>query len=117
VGRRVNWAPNYGSRALGGEALSGTQFVSLVTSGRSVLFLFFHNCSNNNNNTRCPVCFCFDEDGAHCFLKCKAMRQYWRELGLKFLIYELLQMSTAEEFVSEIMKMRSDICISVSVLL
>jgi hypothetical protein len=68
-------------------------------------------------DTRCPVCFRFDEDGAHCLLKCKVVRQCWRELGLEFFRSKLLQTSTAEEFVSEVMKMRSDTCISVSVLL
>ena len=28
-------------------------------------------------DTRCPVCFRYDEDGCHCFLKCKKVKQLW----------------------------------------
>ena len=34
-------------------------------------------------DTRCPVCWRLDEDGGHCFLKCKIVRQCWRELQLE----------------------------------
>jgi hypothetical protein len=29
-------------------------------------------------DTRCPVCWCLDEDGGHYFLKCKMARACWR---------------------------------------
>ena len=32
-------------------------------------------------DTRCPVCARLDEDGGHCFLKCKQVKQCWRELN------------------------------------
>jgi hypothetical protein len=28
-------------------------------------------------DTRCPICYRFDEDGGHCFLKCKPVRKIW----------------------------------------
>jgi hypothetical protein len=31
-------------------------------------------------DTRCPICWRLDEDGGHCFLKCKAARACWRGL-------------------------------------
>jgi hypothetical protein len=68
-------------------------------------------------DTKCPVCFRFDEDGAHCFLKCKAVRQCWRELGIETFRVQLLLSTTAEEFVMEVLKLRTDICIRVIVLL
>ena len=34
-------------------------------------------------DTRCPVCLRLDEDGGHCFLKCKYAKQCWRALGLE----------------------------------
>jgi hypothetical protein len=34
-------------------------------------------------DTRCPVCFRMDEDGGHLFLKCKLVKQVWRELLLE----------------------------------
>ena len=34
-------------------------------------------------DTRCPVCWRFDEDGGHCFLKCKYAKKYWQSLNVK----------------------------------
>jgi len=34
-------------------------------------------------DTRCPVCWRLDEDGGHCFLKCKFAKQCWRALNLE----------------------------------
>ena len=34
-------------------------------------------------DTRCPVCWGLDEDGRHCFLKCKFVKQCWRALNLE----------------------------------
>uniref|UniRef100_A0A0A9QEY0 Uncharacterized protein n=1 Tax=Arundo donax TaxID=35708 RepID=A0A0A9QEY0_ARUDO len=33
-------------------------------------------------DTRCPVCFRFDEDGGHILFKCKYAKRIWRELLL-----------------------------------
>jgi len=35
-------------------------------------------------DTRCPVCWRFDGDGGHCFLKCKAVRRCWMDLHLEY---------------------------------
>lgn len=68
-------------------------------------------------DTRCPVCFRFDEDGAHCFLKCKAAQQCWRELSLEIFRLSLLQARSSKEFVWEILTLKPDICLRVVVLL
>ena len=60
-------------------------------------------------DTRYPVCFHFDEDGGHCFLKCKAIRQCWRELGIEKFRLQFVQTRTAEEFVTEVLKLRTDV--------
>ena len=33
-------------------------------------------------DTRCDVCYRFDEDGAHLFFKCKITEERWDTLGL-----------------------------------
>ena len=68
-------------------------------------------------DTRCPVCLRLDEDGAHCFLKCKEVRKCWRQVGLEAIRRQLLQTPSAESFVAEIQKLRKDTCITVCVLL
>lgn len=51
-------------------------------------------------DTRCPVCWRLDEDGGHCFLKCKIVRQCWREVQLEEVRCLLLQLqkSLSEQF-------------------
>ena len=34
-------------------------------------------------DTRCPVCWRLDEDGGHCFFKCKFAKRCWRALNLE----------------------------------
>lgn len=68
-------------------------------------------------DTRCPVCYRYDEDGGHCFMKCKAVRQCWRELALEEYRLQLMHSRSAEEFVGEILKLRQDICYMIVVLL
>jgi hypothetical protein len=34
-------------------------------------------------DTRCPLCWRLDEDGGHCFLKCKFVKECWRTLNLE----------------------------------
>jgi hypothetical protein len=53
----------------------------------------------------CPVCKRFDEDGGHCFLKCKPMRRCWLELGLNFLREELLELRSSREMVTKIISL------------
>lgn len=55
-------------------------------------------------DTRCPVCHRQNEDGGHCFLKCKLMRKCWQSLDLEECRLELVQMQSASEFVDKIMQ-------------
>jgi hypothetical protein len=50
-------------------------------------------------DTRCPICKRFDEDGAHCFLKCKHVRKCWKELQLEDVRCLLLNIQSSEEFI------------------
>lgn len=68
-------------------------------------------------DTSCPVCLRYDEDGGHCFLKCKQVRQCWREVQLDNLRCSLLSAQTAKEFVWRILKLRQDQCLCVCLLL
>ena len=68
-------------------------------------------------DTRCPVCFRYDEDGAHCFFKCKEVRKVWRELGLENIRLKLANLLSAMEVVAEILRQREDMCIVVFVLI
>lgn len=65
------------------------------------------------------ACLCsrFDEDGAHCFVKCKEFWRRWRELGLEDVRLQLAMLDRAEEFVTTILQLKPDICIMVCVLL
>jgi len=68
-------------------------------------------------DTKCPVSARFDEDGAHCFLKCKAVRQCWRELGMESIRTQILTAPTAEECIMEVVKLENHARIMVAVLL
>jgi hypothetical protein len=65
---------------------------------------------NIDLDTRCPVCKRFDEDGGHCFLKCKGARQCWRELNLEDTRGKLLIKESSREFVGEILNLKPDHC-------
>jgi hypothetical protein len=47
----------------------------------------------------------FDEDGGHCFLKCKFVRECWRELMLETVRISLLQFQSADAVVQAILKL------------
>jgi hypothetical protein len=68
-------------------------------------------------DTRCPVCLRYDEDGAHCFFKCKEVRKVWRELGMEDLRLKLANLLSAMEVVAEILRQRKDMCVAVFVLI
>ena len=68
-------------------------------------------------DTRCPVCLRYDEDGAHCFFKCKEVRKVWREMGLETLTQKLTNCLSATEVIVEILRQRKDICVAVFVLI
>lgn len=50
-------------------------------------------------DSRCPVCMRLDEDGGHCFLKCKMVKKCWQAAGLENVRLYLTQMQTSHEVV------------------
>lgn len=60
-------------------------------------------------DTRCPVCLRFDEDGGHCFLKCKMMKKAWRCLHLEGTRVYLMQAQSAKAFVLDVLKLQPNI--------
>jgi hypothetical protein len=68
-------------------------------------------------DTRCPICWRFDGDGGHCFLKCKSVKHCWRDLQLEDVQYSLLQAQTARDFVLEILKLKPIVATKVSIML
>lgn len=68
-------------------------------------------------DTICPVCKRFDEDGAHCSLKCKLARHCWFDAQLEGVRSMLLDTNSAEEFIRRILALDSDQCLRSMVLL
>jgi hypothetical protein len=58
-----------------------------------------------NVDTKCPVCQRLDEDGGHCFLKCKIVQRGWRALNLEHVRRAFLLLHSAQELVHYILKM------------
>jgi hypothetical protein len=54
-------------------------------------------------DTRCPVCNRLDEDGGHCFLKCKIVRKCWQALNLERVRMCLLGMNSPRDIVQHIL--------------
>ena len=59
-------------------------------------------------DTRCPVCNRLDEDGGHCFLKCKFVRRCWLELRLESARQRLLLRPSTMEFAQELLLLKED---------
>jgi hypothetical protein len=51
------------------------------------------------------MCQRLDEDGAHLFLKCKAVKAVWRELNLETVRSDLLDAHSARDMMEKIMKL------------
>jgi len=68
-------------------------------------------------DTRCPICLRLDEDGGHCFLKCKHVRRCWRELQLDTVRCLLLNAQTSMEFVRCILGLKNDQCLRTCIFL
>jgi len=60
-------------------------------------------------DTRCPVCHWLDEDGGHCFLKCKLVKRCWSTLSLEPVRQQLLSKQSAWEVVTEILSLKGEI--------
>ena len=56
-------------------------------------------------DTRCPVCWRLDEDGGHCFLKCKIVKKVWRNMNLEDIRCQLADLRNAEEVVKCILSL------------
>ena len=54
-------------------------------------------------DTRCLVCSRLDEDGGHCFLKCKFVKKCWQGLNLEDVRTQLLNLHSARDVVESIL--------------
>jgi len=68
-------------------------------------------------DTRCPVCHRFDEDGGHCFLKCKMVKRCWSSLSLEPVRQQLLLKQSAWEVVTEILALNDEVQTKTALLL
>ncbi|VAH35038.1 hypothetical protein VPH35_022734 [Triticum aestivum] len=68
-------------------------------------------------DTRCPVCFRFDEDGGHIFLKCKKVRELWRTSMLEHIRTKLLDCPDSKKVLEEIFKLEPGECLKVCFLM
>jgi hypothetical protein len=59
----------------------------------------------------------FDEDDNHCFLKCKGVRQCWREMNVEMIRVRLLEKENSKEFVREILNFKLELSTKVFLLL
>ena len=64
-------------------------------------------------DTRCPVCWRLDEDGGHCFLKCKLVKRLWRHMNLENIHMQLLARGNVGEVVNCILAMKESTRLSV----
>jgi hypothetical protein len=68
-------------------------------------------------DTRYPVCNRFDEDGGHCFLKCKMIRHCWARLSLEPVRQMLLLKRSAWEVIEAVLGLEEDVCTKTVLLL
>jgi hypothetical protein len=68
-------------------------------------------------DTRCPVCWRLNEDGGHCFLKCKFVVKCWQEASLEDIRTELLQKQSVADVILAILSLRNELCMRVIMLL
>jgi len=59
-------------------------------------------------DTRCPVCWRLNEDGGHCFLKCKFVKKCWRALNLEQLRLVLIDLNSAKQVAIKILSLEED---------
>ena len=55
-------------------------------------------------DTRCPMCWRLNEDGGHCFLKCKLVKKCLQQLNLEDVCILLLTLGSAKEVVEHIIE-------------
>jgi hypothetical protein len=59
-------------------------------------------------DTRCPVCWRLNEDGGHCFLRCKFVKKCWRALNLEDLRLTLIDLNSAKQVATKILYLEED---------
>ena len=58
-----------------------------------------------------------DEDGGHCFLKCKFVKHGWLDLQLEPVHQKLLPKASAWEVIQKILNLKEDECLKTTILL
>ena len=59
-------------------------------------------------DTKCPICLRLDEDGGHCFLKCKFAKECWRALNLEEERAKLCMLSSSMQVSEHIMSLHEE---------
>jgi hypothetical protein len=59
-------------------------------------------------HTRCPLCFRLNEDGGHVFLKCKLVKQIWRQLQMGETREKLCEASNAMILLETILNLEEE---------
>jgi hypothetical protein len=54
-------------------------------------------------DTRCPICSRLNEDGGHCFLKCKFVKKCWRAINLEEICLYLVDLNSGKQVASKIL--------------
>jgi hypothetical protein len=57
-------------------------------------------------DTRCSVCNRLDEDGGHCFLKCKIVKKCWQALNIESVRVKLLEMTSPRDIVHFVLNLK-----------
>jgi hypothetical protein len=68
-------------------------------------------------DTRCPVCYRLDEDGGHCFLKCKSVKALRRAAQMEETRQLLVNCPNAQSVMYEIFQCDEETCLKTCVLL
>lgn len=68
-------------------------------------------------DTRCPLCFRLDEDGGHCFIKCKNVKEVWRKALLDHVRLQLINCDDAVNFMDTIFSLNEEDKIKTCILL
>ncbi|XP_039796349.1 uncharacterized protein LOC120661524 [Panicum virgatum] len=59
-------------------------------------------------DTRCPVCWRLGEDGGHCFLRCKYVKECWRAMNLEGIRIRLSTLLGAEQVSDCILSLKEE---------
>jgi hypothetical protein len=70
-----------------------------------------------NLDTKCPICYRLDEDGGHCFLKCKSVKAVWREAQMEKTRQLLVNCLNAQSLMNKIFQSDDETCMKACVML